>query len=510
MSRSATAQLQTFKFWVNPETGDDAGPGTSRQPYKTVNHALGVAHVLKHPAPGGTIANPIIIYIWSTATPIAPRHFGGSEDTNLATPNPDGWQAGTNAFPLRMVDGVDLVGIPEANGVKPRITIVESGIGPSLSFPWGATSPRALIYGNDDCVLKNLDVDGTPMKEKSFLYGIVATDCDGFDVEDCLVKDQHDGIRYFASTGEICTGTVSGSMLSHFYPVEDDNSATAPTTEGHAGLWLEGGDFGTVEVTVMDCDFEQSHDGVEVAGPPLEPGTTVSNFSATLTVVSSRFRDNENGIEVVGNGTLEVVVSGCQFVDNFNNRPTETNGDAIVLATPLEDYISCIAIRGMLVRGCVRDCLFQNFGVGVSFGPHPSSQGSCLDLGRSIGMLPCCTGDVPLDSPGGNTFLLPLNPPWDPNVMPVKGAVLNGWNPPVPGRLVTAYKNTWIANNQGADAMGCLLPVPSAVLGPVPSTPAAGQTLPGVPAHYSAGANADRNYAVFSSNTGIDFGEDCP
>ncbi len=470
------AQATTLNIiYVNAETGDDAHAGTARYPVQTLNEALARADALVNPPAG--LPQSAKIKVFASSVPIAPVGFGGHEAEGW-------WEQGSQAFPIRMIDGVDILGIPDpATTDLPRIEIVEPSVAGAYSYALGE---QAFVRGASNCTLSRFVIDGTDLEDARGVYGVVATDVLNFDIEYCDILEQHDGVRYFASAGMTCSGALTGCTLTDFYPIAWSGPG-GPKEEGHAGLWLEGGDGGSVSVTVTGSKFLRSHDAIEIAGPV--PG---SQFEANLTVIDCDINDNENGIEIVGRGTLETYVSDGRFIDNYNGRPG-LNG-----ATASSAPISCFAALGMTVKACLRDCRFENFSVGVLFKPFDNSMDSCLDMGRDAFDPVCCTGDIPGDSPGNNEFVLEND--WDPLVKPFKVAVWNQFEPNgVPNdRFIRASQNTWLLGDQGSDPItGCL------DIGEV-------ELVIVTPPSYMDGDVPGRNFGILDPNTGIDFGDQCP
>jgi len=95
---------------VHAENGSDSNPGTQALPYQTLNKALGEAWLLKQVVPG--LPLPLVqITVHRSATPIAPATHGGHEASGWQTTDEISSGITHKPFPLRMVKGVDVVGL---------------------------------------------------------------------------------------------------------------------------------------------------------------------------------------------------------------------------------------------------------------------------------------------------------------------------------------------------------------------------------------------------------------
>jgi len=270
-------------------------------------------------------------------------------------------------------------------------------------------------------------------------------------------------------------------------------------TEGHAGLWLLGqnghlsGDppqelTTTVNVSVLNSTFQGGHDGLEILGPAIDDEHgEIPRFLAVLAVDGSVFQQNENGLEIVGEGRLEFSVSSCLFERNF---PLAGAG-----GTSLDTPTAGVVVRGMEVIGRLRECQFDNNCVAIIWNPGMSSS-SCLDLGHEWGETngTCFGTAVPTASePGLNTFIIDYEN-WNPFTEPFVVLLFHkGTNSDPP---IFAAGNTWIPSVQGADSSGCKT---GTLIGPV-----------GPPPSWTLGGLSNRNFWILQSGAQVKLSSTCP
>lgn len=158
---SAQGGPQMATLHVNATTGDDSGPGSYAQPYKTLNKALDVAYITRFPnGPGQGPFGMVEIKVYRSATPIAPKGFGGEEEFGWTTPDEDLAGVTHEAFPLRMVPGVDVIGVSRG-GVKPVIQGDENAQGTPQQFvEWEPGLPKTYVWMASNVTLRGFRVTG--------------------------------------------------------------------------------------------------------------------------------------------------------------------------------------------------------------------------------------------------------------------------------------------------------------------------------------------------------------
>ncbi len=503
-ARDAAGQGRQF-LHVDTDNGDDSGNGSLAQPYQRLNTALQRAYELRYLQPVDPTQPPaandvdVIIKVKAATRPVAPVGFGGlSPGVDDGLEN-EGWQSFADQFlgvthppfPIRMINRVSIQGI-RSGGQRPRITIDEDGGARDFSDSdpgWdGLPVPkRAYVHAANNASLTELFLDGTVFedKESDRVVGVYGNDVVGFLVSNCRIEDLYDGMHLHADAvdDELVASVVDSELLDagpkSFPPDPLDED------QGHAGAWIVGS--GTVDVSFDGCLFEDSHDGVEVAGSNMTSG------SVRLTACT--FRHNENGAEVVGTGTLETVITDCTFDTNVN----QPGGMPLFLPDGTPNSPGAIAARTMTNTLTLRESTFFN----NAFHIFISSNGT-YDLGRN-GLL----------MPGMNTFDYDFSLFAPPDPARVALYVKN------PAALVMAGGNVWyhVNGNQGTTPQGCLT-------GTVTGDPVNGTNLfdfplvgggvareppgPGSGMCCEPGTNQDwkRNFAL-QPNAQIQFGTTC-
>ena len=494
---------------VNPRNGNDSNNGSSGSPFRTMNRALQFAYDTNQIGPPVLPIQRIFVHYVGENWPVAPVGFGGSED--------DGWtmdgEPPRGPFPLRLVEDVDVIGVAGASsGLRPIIRIDEfsapKAYGDVLDDQWNANEPKAYLQAATDCRVENLRLLGdlyTKGKADDRVVGIYARDATGLSIADCKIVDLYDGIcleaKVVGGAQNVVEASISDCEITDHFPVVPIGQEA-----GHAGLWLIGP--GIHEVDVYDTLFAWNHDAIETEGKVNAPSGL--HTDTCLSVLSSIFQDNENGLEVVGDGCLSFEVLSCQFSRNHNQES----------GTPKDITTSTAAIAmrgGAIVTGRVRDSTFENNAYSVFWAPDPGAV--------SCSVPPCWGGSPPtasvLDlgadaSPGGNT-LLPYSflPPYD-QEDPFRVHVFHAAKEPLPGELlaedILAAENTWIPFNQNANAEGCYT-------GSIEAGPSGinvidyGPQLKWPPGP-DFGQGEERNYAIrygaVTEGHAIDFGDQCP
>jgi hypothetical protein len=484
-------------LYVNAEQGDDTNSGSQLLPFLTLNKALEAAWVLKQPVGNPPTIAFVEIKVVRTDTPIAPLGWGGEEWFGWQTPAE--MTAGTThkAFPLRMVKGVDVIGVTR-NGQKPRILIDETittGGGAYPATNWEAGLPKSYVWMASNVELRGFLLSGDNYVESRAthsLKAVYARNVTNAIVDSCEIWNFHDGVFFDAEVlfdaqsqqweQEMCTGSIRHSVLHDFFPVAANPSDAQD--KGHAAVWLVGP--GVTDVDLIDVEIIESHDALEVAG--VSHATSGLTTTATVDITDCDLHDVENGAEVVGVGTLtfsinETGFTRCKNIDS--------------LGTPASSSVAGLALRGMSdVHGIVRDSRFENNAYSILWGLTPTAP-SLLDMGTSSDL-------------GHNVFL-----PFDFNVALAEDVyrvhLFQKSNAGV-NSLISAVGNTWIPGQQGAHATtGCMAinlwqgieNLPNSGVNDGPPGPFAGQfQSPGVP--------WKRNFSVLNTAGWIDFGSTCP
>jgi hypothetical protein len=411
----ATAAMQPRILHVHADTGSDlSGDGTPRRPYQTVNKALQLAH--------DSIAAPIpdvtAVHVHRSVTPVAPIGHGGVEGLGWGRSGLAG-----NAFPLRMVDGVDLVGVPD-QGLKPVITIDESQGG--FFVDWNPAVPKALVIASPASTLSGFLLDGQKLDSTATQDwpGLFVRDVSPFTLSDCEIIDFRDNLCIEASADATVEVSLVGCELAEAGPA-------SPThlSHGHASLWQAGA--GTTVVSVENTVFRTSHDAVEIEGQPGSDHTFIATNGC-------RFEDNENGVEAVGGaGRISIDLSDCVFEGSFNIGSLAGGVDSSTAAVADRTF------EQLELDLKVRNSHFHNSAYGFLLrNEHPDS---VLDLGTA--------GD-----PGHNSFCLdflpfaladPPFPPLKPSDDPYRVCLYyRGMG------SVSAVGNWWYGDNQMANAWG--------------------------------------------------------
>ncbi len=305
-------------------------------------------------------------------------------------------------------------------------------------------------------------------------------------IDECDIIDFHDGVFFYAGlssdslTQLSVSGSVRNSHLENFFPTV----AVAPDfqNKGHAAVWLKGP--GILDVDIISCDFEECHDAIQTGGEISSGFSTEAN----LDVIGGTFVDIENGIEVVGEGSLTFTATGTTFL-RCKNLPSGID--------PNFSSTAAMVLRGMnALNGMVRGCTFENNAYSILWNLMPTAP-STLNLGTSL--------DHGLNVFKPFDFNIPLSE--DTYRVHVVQKSIAG----LPTRI-SAWGNTWIPGNQGADAAGCLTSA-SILIGPTnlpnllvndgPPGPFAGE-------FESIGVPWSRNYSILDAGGELDVGLDCP
>ncbi len=471
----AAAQFQTQHYWVHADNGDDAWPGTRTQPFKRLNRALDVAWDYLHPGPGQVLGNPVEIHVFKSATPYAPVPQG-FEDFGWMTDGEFANGCNRRPFPIRMIDNVDIIGIADASGNKPVITIFT----PPTYTDWtvgGGSCNTSLVHATveaaSSCRIEGVLVDGFNVLNSAppnDWPGVFIGPVTNFEIVGCDVRGWHDQLCFDGGGGTLSALVTGNSTLTDAWPLN--------TNEGHASVWVRGP--GNITVEFRSSTISGSHDGVEVDG---NDSSAVINFTLTNCIIEN----NENGLESVDVGALILSIESCTFRNNFN-RPAG--------GLPLSQPVAAIANRGMTVTCTVRRTHFINNAVAVYW----AGGGGMLDLGT----------ESPL-SLGENSFCLNYG------TCIFASPSENAYRTCVWQRAPTTVRaagNYWLAFNQGASGTG-------------PSSDQDGRFLtgtrtfvssdnmplppgPGVECTDGAGQQHKRNFAIENTGGVIDFGSSLP
>jgi len=459
-------------LYVNAETGDDSGPGSATNPYQTLNKALQQAYDI-NPS-GATVINKIKVYF--SEHPIAPVGYGGQVGGVEAGHEAEGWVAvgepPRKPFPIRMLAGVDIIGVPErTTQALPIITIDELGAagGPADYLDMQPGEPSCVVRRAANAALKTFDIDGSrrllSVVNESRWPGILAIGVSDFTVQDCDVRAWQDGVCLEAKEGQTLSALIDGCTLR-------DSFLITPVQYGHAGLWMIGD--GTLTVDITDSTITNCHDAVEMG---MEVGT-VSTFSMSGSFV----HDNENGLEVVGDGgSMNLTLLSTKFCRNYSKGlplggiATTTSTGALLFgrSTPQPGPIT--------VTASIRSCDFSDNGWVV-----PWNQMGSLDLGTDT-------------SPGLNNFCIDYAS-FLPNMEPFRVQLYQVFGGPV-----TASGNYWVRSNQGANASGQITGTVVAgqngvnLINGLPPGPLVGEIDPATSLPYL------RNFSIGPFNS-IDFG----
>lgn len=460
---------------VNAEFGDDTGAGTLSDPLASINEALQRTNDTN--SPGLTVIDTIFVH--ASAVPVAPDSFGVAGST--LGKESFGWLENPSdpvrpPFPIRMQDSVSIIGVAVA-GNKPRVVIDEVGMnaaytdwfgGPFMpdDEPGTVSDFRCIFSGASNCTLKGFDIDGSLLLEpdNSWWPGVYVTAAVGFTIDDCDIFGWHDGICVAAAHGVTTRATVSECLVRDAWPFS--NLASTPlideTNFGHATMWVVG--KGTMRVHAINTIFRQAHDGIELA--------TQVTGSIGFTATNCRFEDTENGLEIVGGGSVTYSVNQCVFVNCHNKPPPFLGGTAYDIGST-----GAIVERGdTTTTGTIRGCDFRN----PAYGIVTSGEGPATDLGTS-------------SSPGLNNFCIDFSL-FDPGEDPYRVMLYNR-----KPNDVLAVGNWWLRGNQGAAlSNGHLFGSASGTgLNEPPPGPLAGEFEPG-------GEPWLRNYSI--ANGVIEFG----
>jgi len=389
--------------------------------------------------PTGPLPPHIVkVKVHASSEPIAPLGFGGQEATGWIGDDEIGCSS-RKPFPIRMVDGVDLIGVPDAGGAMPKILIDDVAAAlfdPDENFTSSATCNadllHAVVIAASDAVLKGFVIDGSTMTRKTLVPdlddpgdtddyrwpGVLADNVLDFTMIDCEVRAWHD---------QVCIdplGAANSASVSIMGGSYDDAWPVA-TDEGHAALWIRGP--GSSNVLIDGATFSGSHDAIEFAG---ESGDVIN-----LWLWNCTFVDNENGVEGVGMGDASVEIDNCLFERNFQ-KGLQNNGTQSTKGT------AAVAFRSEFVDCTIRNSVFRNNTKAILWSSGRAD--SVLNLGEEGNegnnsfCLDFCLfpfGNIP--DPTYQVCLKQTNPP------PPSGPVANP-NP------ILAVGNYWLPGNQGA------------------------------------------------------------
>ncbi len=472
---------------VHAENGSDSNPGTQALPYQTLNKALGEAWLLKQVVPGQPL--PLVqITVHRSATPIAPATHGGHESAGWQTTAEISAGVTHKPFPLRMVKGVDVVGSSRAQ-TKPEIKIDENLFGAFPGSSYEPGYPKTWVWMASNMTLFGFRLSGEEYdlsRATHALSAVYVKEVSNASIDECDIVDFHDGVYFYAglssdsSTQLTVSGSVRNSHLENFFPTVAD--PLLPQDKGHAAVWLKGP--GILDVDIISCDFEECHDAIQTGGE-IESGLATE---ANLDVIGGTFVGIENGIEVVGKGRLTFTATDSTFL-RCKNLPEGVD--------PNVSSTAAMLLRGMnTLNGMVRGCTFENNAYSILWNLNPTAP-STLNLGTSL--------DHGLNVFKPFDFNIPLSE--DTYRVHVVQKSIAG----LPTRI-SAWGNTWIPGNQGADAAGCLTSA-SVLIGPTnlpnllvndgPPGPFAGE-------FDSIGVPWSRNYSILEAGGELDVGEDCP
>ena len=465
LSLATAARAQTLiKYWVDSRLGRDIYPGTYAQPFRTLNHALQVVYD-QLPASGtdfeiGVKLNSVI----------APANFGGVEGAGWRTDQEVTDSCQRSSFPIRMLDGVDIVG-ETGTGSRPVLTIAEStghtysAWTDTLSQGSNCSTPldRAMVMAASDCTFKEFAVDGSrllssdPADTGGLIPGVLIGAVQDFLLSDCEVWDWHEQVVLEpGSSSADLSAAIDDCDVHHAWPLDDN--------QGHAAIRFDGP--GDAVVTMDGTTVRNSHDAVEP-----ENGGGTGSF--TLTCTGCTFRDNENVFELGGPYVTDIHITDCDFIDNF------PHGSSVVTES------NTIGLRAStaLTTVTVRDSHFSNFSRCMSW--WTSDSNSILDLGTDSDL-------------GNNTFCLDYTA--DASQIALYRACIVQKSPVA---NITAAGNWWLPNNQ--DAVGRELSI-GPQYGPDNNYPPPGTTSAADCFDESTQQQFKRNYSIQSSGGSIDFG----
>jgi hypothetical protein len=484
VTSSGSAQVGPLTLWVDADSGNDSvTSGSESLPYATVNYAL--QQTWTKLAAGITVS---AVKVQHSDIPIAPLGFGSTGQEGLES---FGWVEvpGTtpprSPFPIRMIAGVDLIGVPNSTtAAKPHIVIDEIGEGTAY-LDWTVIPPPgaapgtvadfwSVVRGATGAKLQGFELDGSGLIDRDFAHsnwpGVFATRAPGFQIDSCNIHGFHDQVCLFTPLYSRMHATITETVLADAWPFSDiqDTLAIDESDQGHANLWIIGD--GTFNVALVDVALSNAHDGVEV-------GTQTSG-STFLTLMDCRFDRTENGLEIVGSGYAEITIGDSKFLRNYNR--VDDGG------TPFAGgSTGAILFRGQIETiTSVRSCAFRSCAYGILGPLTPESQ---VDLGTS-------------ESHGLNNFCLDYALFMDNSKNPFRVSLYHRY-----AGVLPAAGNFWIHDNQGANGAGHLTAgtVTGSVNDPPPG-PQVGEFI-----DQSLGLKWARNYSLGSASS-IDFGTAAP
>ncbi|MFN0242153.1 MAG: hypothetical protein ACKVWV_04605 [Planctomycetota bacterium] len=472
--------------WVNAETGNDfTNNGSFRFPWRTVTHALDEARcdpnikwirILYTDTPIAPASAAASVHAPSSCTPsftctasaLAPDYGDPANGGNPALPG----QEPCDAFPLDLPPGVELIGVPQpGTGRKPRLSINETVPGTtSIKTNYGWTSAfvpsgkrRPLIVAHDNCVVSNLELDGSTYMHKDLqqfqeLVGIYVRNAINVQIRDCTIRDMFDGVVFTDENPghphTTTTATIQNCTISDCFPGSAPNPFPADTVanvaarhdRGHAAIRVEVLTLSaTVAVTATNCTLERNHDGVET-----ESGDGLSESLIDLTMDSCTIQEGETGIELISGdigAPCNVQVNACRFLDIYNRKSCLGGYQSATAAGGFADTSAALSGRNKLSNVWVRNSTFRNCAKSLhAAGPAGVYDfGTPSDAGNNSFLLDSFAGSGALHIPAP---LVPA-PACSPDDQPLRVVMMH-----VRGTEVWACGNRWIDDNQGTTNAG--------------------------------------------------------
>jgi hypothetical protein len=245
-------------------------------------------------------------------------------------------------------------------------------------------------------------------------------------------------------------------------------------------------------VTIDTCTFAACHDGIELAASTI--GATIGFTMSDCWFVAANWEQLmigvENGLEIVGTGSIAYSVDNCKFLACFNipgQGGTWLPGLAPPGQPPGQSTGGIVDRSAGGTSGIVRACDFRNFAWGIL-----TSENTPLDMGNGgdLGLNNFCLDytDFPVDLMGNATN-------------PFRVALMDNSN-----IAVQAEGNHWLRNNQHANGTGFMtITGDSGAMVNLPNMTGIGGTaaMPGPPGplwhEFPTGSAIpfDRNYSIF-------------